>query len=40
MEFFIPAQKMYTGVGFKELRRDLIYQIPKLNDHIYYEIIL
>jgi hypothetical protein len=40
MEFFIPAQKMYIGVGFKELRRDLNYQTPKLNDNIYYEMLL
>ncbi len=40
MEYFIPAQKMYTGVGFNELRRDLIAHVPKLHDDIYYEIVL
>jgi ribosomal protein S18 acetylase RimI-like enzyme len=40
MEFFIPAQKMYSGVGFNEIRRDLINQTPKLHDNIYYEIVL
>lgn len=40
MDFFIPAQKMYSGVGFKKVRQDIIYQCARLHDNIYYEILL
>jgi GNAT superfamily N-acetyltransferase len=40
MEFFIPAQKMYTGVGFKESRRELNIRSPRLHDNIYYQMEL
>jgi ribosomal protein S18 acetylase RimI-like enzyme len=40
MSFFIPAQRMYSGVGFKKVRQDLVSQIPRLHDNIYYEILL
>ena len=39
MNFFIPAQRMYSGVGFKKVRQDMINQIPRLHDNIYYEIL-
>ncbi len=40
MEFFIAAQKMYTGAGFKELGRDLNSKTQKLHANIYYEMVL
>jgi GNAT superfamily N-acetyltransferase len=42
MDFFIPAQKMYEAVGFKEVSRDnpdASSQI-KLHHHVYYEMEL
>ncbi len=41
MEFFIPAQKMYTGVGFEETNPDVNLQQPEgMHNHIYYELDL
>jgi ribosomal protein S18 acetylase RimI-like enzyme len=40
MNFFIPAQRMYSGVGFKKVRQDLVNQVPRLHENIYYETLL
>lgn len=42
MDFFIPAQKMYESVGFKEICRDNPNDSNKtmLHNHVYYEMDL
>ena len=42
MDFYIPAQKMYESVGFKELSRDNPNPSNKtmLHNQVYYEMDL